>query len=50
MSGILLVIFKPFRIHDKITLKNGSVTGIVEDINYSKFCSGRRNYREFQYA
>jgi small-conductance mechanosensitive channel len=33
MSGILLVIFKPFRIHDKITLKNGSVTGIVEDIN-----------------
>lgn len=32
MSGILIVIFKPFRINDKITLR-GSFTGIVEDIN-----------------
>lgn len=32
MSGFLLVIFKPFRIHDRITLR-GTITGIVEDIN-----------------
>tara|TARA_R110001583_G_scaffold80855_1_gene216447 strand:- start:1504 stop:2349 length:846 start_codon:yes stop_codon:yes gene_type:complete len=32
MSGILIVIFKPFRVNDKITLR-GSFTGIVEDIN-----------------
>ena len=32
MSGILIVIFKPFRINDKITLR-GTFTGIVEDIN-----------------
>lgn len=32
MSGILIVIFKPFRINDKITLR-GTFTGTVEDIN-----------------
>ncbi|WKD85045.1 Small-conductance mechanosensitive channel [Polaribacter huanghezhanensis] len=32
MSGILIVIFKPFRINDKITLR-GTFTGVVEDIN-----------------
>lgn len=32
MSGILIVVFKPFRINDKITLR-GTFTGIVEDIN-----------------
>jgi small-conductance mechanosensitive channel len=32
MSGFLLVIFKPFRIHDRITLRS-NITGIVEDIN-----------------
>lgn len=32
MSGFLIVIFKPFRINDRITIK-GSYTGIVEDIN-----------------
>lgn len=32
MSGILIVIFKPFRINDKITIRN-TMTGIVEDIN-----------------
>ena len=32
MSGILIVIFKPFRINDKITIRE-NVTGIVEDIN-----------------
>ncbi|HAI39544.1 MAG TPA: mechanosensitive ion channel protein MscS, partial [Maribacter sp.] len=32
MSGILIVIFKPFRINDKITIR-GSFTGTVEDIN-----------------
>jgi small conductance mechanosensitive channel len=32
MSGILIVIFKPFKIHDRITLR-GTITGIVEDIN-----------------
>ncbi len=32
MSGILIVVFKPFRINDKITLR-GSFTGTVEDIN-----------------
>ena len=32
MSGILIVVFKPFRINDKITLK-GTFTGVVEDIN-----------------
>lgn len=31
MSGIFLVIFKPFRINDKITINNFS--GVVEDIN-----------------
>lgn len=31
MSGIFLVIFKPFRINDRITINN--LTGIVEDIN-----------------
>lgn len=31
MSGIFLVIFKPFRINDRITINN--FTGIVEDIN-----------------
>ena len=32
MSGILIVIFKPFRINDKITIR-GTFTGTVEDIN-----------------
>ncbi|MGH7885294.1 MAG: mechanosensitive ion channel family protein [Thermodesulfobacteriota bacterium] len=32
MSGILIVIFKPFRLNDRITFR-GSFTGIVEDIN-----------------
>lgn len=32
MSGLLIVVFKPFRINDKITLR-GTFTGIVEDIN-----------------
>lgn len=32
MSGILIVIFKPFRLNDKITLR-GTFTGVVEDIN-----------------
>lgn len=32
MSGILIVVFKPFRINDKITLR-GTFTGTVEDIN-----------------
>lgn len=32
MSGILIVIFKPFRINDKITFRS-TYTGIVEDIN-----------------
>ena len=32
MSGILIVIFKPFRVNDKITIRE-SFTGIVEDIN-----------------
>jgi small-conductance mechanosensitive channel len=32
MSGILIVIFKPFRINDRITIRE-NVTGIVEDIN-----------------
>ncbi|GGG49476.1 mechanosensitive ion channel family protein [Bizionia arctica] len=32
MSGILIVIFKPFKINDKITLR-GTFTGTVEDIN-----------------
>jgi small-conductance mechanosensitive channel len=32
MSGFLLVIFKPFRIHDTISLR-GTISGIVEDIN-----------------
>ena len=31
MSGIFLVIFKPFRINDRITINN--FTGTVEDIN-----------------
>lgn len=31
MSGIFLVIFKPFRINDRITINN--LTGVVEDIN-----------------
>lgn len=31
VSGILIVIFKPFRINDKITIK--TFTGFVEDIN-----------------
>ncbi|MDN3673613.1 mechanosensitive ion channel [Flavobacterium branchiarum] len=31
MSGIFLVVFKPFRINDKITINNFS--GVVEDIN-----------------
>lgn len=30
-SGIMIVIFKPFRIHDRITIQN--ITGFVEDIN-----------------
>lgn len=32
MSGILIVVFKPFRLNDKITLR-GTFTGVVEDIN-----------------
>lgn len=32
VSGILIVIFKPFKINDKITFR-GTYTGIVEDIN-----------------
>lgn len=32
ISGILIVIFKPFKIHDMISLKT-TFTGIVEDIN-----------------
>lgn len=32
MSGILIVIFKPFRLNDKITLRS-TFTGVVEDIN-----------------
>lgn len=32
MSGILIVVFKPFRINDRITLRE-TFTGIVEDIN-----------------
>lgn len=32
MSGILIVIFKPFRVNDKITIRQ-NYTGIVEDIN-----------------
>ena len=32
MSGLLIVIFKPFRVNDKITLR-GTYTGVVEDIN-----------------
>lgn len=32
MSGILIVIFKPFKINDRITFR-GTYTGIVEDIN-----------------
>ena len=32
MSGILIVIFKPFRLNDRITLR-GTFTGVVEDIN-----------------
>lgn len=32
MSGILIVIFKPFRINDRITLR-GTFSGTVEDIN-----------------
>ena len=32
MSGILIVVFKPFRINDKINIR-GTYAGIVEDIN-----------------
>jgi small conductance mechanosensitive channel len=32
ISGILIVVFKPFKIRDRISLR-GNLTGIVEDIN-----------------
>jgi small conductance mechanosensitive channel len=32
ISGILIVVFKPFKIRDRITLR-GTLSGIVEDIN-----------------
>lgn len=35
LSGILIVIFKPFRLGDRITITN--MTGVVEDINLRHF-------------
>lgn len=32
VSGFFIVLFKPFRIHDRISLKNRNFSGVIEDI------------------
>jgi small-conductance mechanosensitive channel len=32
VSGLFIVLFKPFRINDRVALKDGSQTGVIEDI------------------
>ena len=32
ISGVFIVIFKPFRINDRLLIKNGQLAGVVEDI------------------
>ncbi len=32
ISGIFIVIFQPFRVNDRLSLQNGTLSGIVEDI------------------
>ncbi len=32
VSGLFIVLFKPFRINDRVTLKDGTQSGVIEDI------------------